>query len=84
VLVSVVLMAVLVRVVVPMREVNVKLHAGDGRFLLAGNVEVITVELELFQLAFEFAGVHAKIKQRGDEHVAGDAAEKVEIKDFHF
>ena len=33
---------------VVMREVHVKFHAGDGGFLLAGNVEMPTVELELF------------------------------------
>ena len=42
-------------------------------------MEVVAVELEFFQLAFEFGGVHAEIQQRGDEHVARDAAENVEI-----
>ncbi len=50
----VVMMLVRMAVVVVVCEVNIKFHAGDGRFLLAGNVEVIAVELELFQLAFKF------------------------------
>ena len=70
--------------VVVMREVDIKFHTGNGGFLAARDVEVITVELELLQFAFESGGVHAKIEQRGDEHVAGDAAEEVEIKNFHF
>ena len=67
-----------------MREVDIKLHASDGGFLSARDVEMIAVELELFQLAFEFAGVHAEVEQRGDEHVASNAAEEVEVKSFHF
>jgi len=70
-------------VLVVMREVDIKLHAGDGGFLPVRNVQMIAVELELLQLTFEFGGVHAEIKQRGDKHVAGDAAEEVEIKNFH-
>ncbi len=73
---------VIVRVFVG--EMNIKFHAGDGGFLPARNVKVIAVELELFQLAFELARVHAEIEQRGDEHVSGDAAEEVEVKGFHF
>ena len=70
-------------VIVVMREVNVKFHTVNGGFLLARNVQVPAVELEFFQLAFEFAGVHAKVKQRGDKHVAGDAAEKIKVKRLH-
>src|SRR5664280_2205825 len=84
-LVFVMLMAVIVRMLVVRlrREVDVKFHTGDGGFLLARDVEVIAVELELFQFAFELARIHAEVDQRGDEHVASDAAEDVEIKDFH-
>jgi hypothetical protein len=84
-LVFVMLMAVIVRMFVVRlrREVDVKFHANDGGFLLARDVEVIAVELELFQFAFQFARVHAEVEQGGDEHVASDAAEEVEIKDFH-
>ena len=66
-----------------MGEVNIKLNAADRRFLLAGNMQVIAVELELGQLAFKFSGIHAQVEQGGDKHVAGDAAEEVEIEGFH-
>jgi len=76
-----VLMAVLMfmRVIAIMCEMDVKLHASDGRFLTARDVQMIAGELELFQFTFEFGGVHAEIEQRGDKHVAGNAAEEVEI-----
>jgi hypothetical protein len=78
-------MAVIVRVFVVMllREVDIKLHAGDGGFLSARDVQVVAIEFEFLQLVFEFARVHAEIEQGGDEHVAGDAAENVEVKGFH-
>jgi len=71
-------------VVMFMRQVNIEFYPGDGRFLLARNVEMIAVELEFFQLAFEPARVHAQVQQRGDEHVAGNAADEIEIEDIHF
>lgn len=70
--------------VVVMGQMHIELYAGDGRSLLAGNVEVISAQLELFELAPEFARVNAQINQRRDEHVAADAAENVEIKRLHF
>ena len=77
-------MRVLVVVVfMVMREVNVKFYAGDGRFLLARDMQVIAVELEFHQLAFEPLRVHAEVQQRGDKHVTGDAADEVEIEGFH-
>ena len=70
-------------VVMLMCDVDIKLHAGDGGFLLARNVEMVAVEFELLQFAFKLVRVHAEVEQRGDEHVAGNAAEKVEVKQFH-
>ena len=78
-----ILMVVVMVMSMVMREVNIKLHTLNGRFLLARNVEVIAVQLELSQLTFEPVGLHAQIEQRGDEHVASDAADEVEVKDFH-
>ena len=72
-----------VAMTVVVREVDVELDAGDRGFLLARNVEVIAVQLEFFQLPFEFGGVHPQVKECGDEHIAGDAAENVEVKGFH-
>jgi len=69
--------------VVRVREVDIKFHTGDGGFLSARNVQMPAVELELVQLTFEIFGVNAKVEQRRDEHVAGDAAENIKIQDFH-
>src|SRR5262249_3956661 len=57
--------------------------AGDRGTLLPRDVEVIAVEFELFQFAFQFARVHAEVEQRGDEHVAGNAADEVEVERLH-
>ena len=46
-------------------------------------MKVVAVELEFLQLALQLFGVHAEIEQRGDEHVARDAAKNVEVKRFH-
>lgn len=46
-------------------------------------MEVIAVQLEFLQLAFEPAGYHTQIEQGCDKHVAGDAADKVKIQSFH-
>ena len=80
------LMVVVMWVVMVMivRQVNIEFHPVDGRLLLARNMQVIAVELELFQLAFQAARIHAQVQQRGDEHVARNAADKVEVKNFHF
>ena len=78
------LMAVVcMRVVMLMREVDIKFYASDGKLLPARNMEMPAVELELLQLAFELGRIHAEVEQRGDEHVAGDAADEVEVKCFH-
>ncbi len=42
-------------VVVVVREMDIKLHAGDGGFLPARNVQMPAVELEFLQLALQFS-----------------------------
>ena len=74
----------IVVVVVIMREVNIKFHAGDGGFLPARDVQMIAVELELLQFALQLLRIHAEVEQRGDKHVARDTAKNIEIKGFHF
>ena len=76
---------VIVIVIVAMRvgQMHIELHAVDAGLLFALNMQVITVELEFLQLAFEFVRIHAKVEQRGNEHVTGDAAENIEVKRFH-
>jgi hypothetical protein len=78
-----VLVVVVVMVAVIRFEMNVELHAGDGGLLLARDVEVIAFELELLKLLLKPARVHAQVQQRGNEHIAGDATNEVEIEDFH-
>jgi len=69
--------------VVFMFQVHVELDARDALTFLLADMQVIAVELELLQLVRELVGVHAEVDERGDEHVAGDAAEDVEVKGFH-
>jgi len=69
--------------IVVVREVDIELDAGDAGLLRFGDVQVVAVELELFQFARELVGIHAKVNECGDKHVAGDAAEGVEVKGFH-
>ena len=45
---------------------------------------MVAVELELFQLTFKAARIHANVEQRADKHIASDAADQVEIECFHF
>ena len=75
-------MSVLVRVVVcacfPV-EMDVEFDAFDSGFGTARDVEVVPVEAEFFQLAFQRGGFDAEVDQGADEHVTADAAEQVEI-----
>src|ERR1041385_4469077 len=80
-----VLMSVMVLVVmlVFLLHVDVKLHAGDPGFFSARDMQVITIEIELLQLALEFPHAGAQIDQSPDEHVAADAAEDIQVEGFH-
>ena len=44
---------------------------------------MITFQLELLQFALKLARVHAEVEQRSDKHVSGDAADEVEVENFH-
>ena len=65
------------------RQMNIKLHAFDLRFVLSRNVEMVAVEMQLFEFVFELMGIHAEVEQRADKHVAADAAENIQVKSFH-
>jgi hypothetical protein len=75
--------SVMMLMVVGVGQMDIQFHAFDAGFLLARDVQVIAVELQFLQLALQFAGVHAKVQQRADEHIAADAAENVEVKRSH-
>ena len=77
------IMRMLVGVAVVVREVDIKLHTRDGGFFTAQYVQMVAVQLELLQLALQLGCVHAQVKQRANEHVAGDAAKNIEIECFH-
>jgi hypothetical protein len=79
-------MSVLVRMMMLMFmcEVHVELGARNRAAFLSGNVHVEFVQSELLQFMFKLLCVYAEIQQRADEHVAADAAERVEKKRFHF
>jgi hypothetical protein len=76
-----VLMGMLMGVV--MFQVNIKFYAGNRVFPLPPHMQVVTVQLQLGQFAFQLPGLHAQINQGGQKHVPADAAENVEVKRLH-
>jgi hypothetical protein len=58
-------------------QMHLELCAGDAAPGLATDVEVIAVELEFSEFALQARGVNAQVEQRGDQHVASNAAEQV-------
>jgi hypothetical protein len=71
------------RVGVILFEMHVEFRPRDARPLPARHVEVIAIQTELRQLAFELFDVKAQVQHRADEHVTADAAEDIEVKSFH-
>ena len=70
---------VVVVVVVVVVRVDVELHAFDGGFLFARGVQVIIVQVQLGELTFKLLEVNAEIEHCADEHIATDAAERIQI-----
>ena len=64
-------------------HMNVKFDAGDSRFLVTGNVKVISVQAQFLQFMIELMRVNSEVQERSDEHIAADAAENIEIESFH-
>ena len=60
-------------------EVHVELNSFQARFMPARDVQVTAFQPQLLQLLLQLAGLDAQVNQRGDEHVAADAAEQVEV-----
>jgi hypothetical protein len=79
----VVRMAVVMMMFVIVFQVNVKLRSGDSGFFLARDVEVIALDPQFLQFVFELMRIDAKVEQRTQKHIAADAAEDIEVKDFH-
>jgi len=64
-------------------QVNVELHPFDARLMLPGIVKVISIQVQLLQFALELVRVHPEVDQRANEHVAADAAKKVQVQGIH-
>ncbi len=69
--------------VVIMFQMHVELGSGDGRFIAALNVQVITADPKLRQFVLQRMEIDAEIEQGTKEHVAADAAEYIEVKCAH-
>ena len=75
-------MSVFVAVVMFVGQMNVEFRSGNSRFFLARDVQVITIEAQFLQFMLELMRVHAQVQQRAEEHIAADAAEDIEVKEF--
>src|SRR5678809_6084 len=62
---------------------DIKLDALDAALVASCELEVVTLQVELFQFVFELPRVDAQIHERANEHVAADAAKEIQIKSFH-
>jgi len=76
-------MAVFVVVTVSVLDMNIEFYARDARLLTARNMEVITIQRQLFEFLEQRGGINSEVNQRADEHVAADTAEHVEIQGLH-
>ena len=75
--------SVRVLVTVLMREVDIEFDSFDGRFLSAGNVQMVPIKLQLLQFVLQVVRINAQIEQRANEHVAADPAENIQIQGLH-
>jgi hypothetical protein len=64
-------------------EVNVEFRAFNLGAFTFGGMKVIFVKPELFQFTLQMFEIKPDVKQSANEHVAADAAEKVEVKGLH-
>jgi len=60
-------------------QVNVEFDARDLGLLRAGDVQMVTAEIQFLQFAVQLRGIHADIHERAEQHVATDAAENIQI-----
>jgi len=77
-------LSMVVFVIVLMRQMHIKLHPRDARFLATPHMDMPAVEPQLFQLPLQLRRIHPQINQRADQHIAADAAENIQIKRFHY
>ena len=77
-------MVVVFVMMVSIRQMNIELHTSDALPFLTPHVQMIAIELQLPQLAFQFMRIHAQVDECRNEHIAGDAAKDIQVKRFHF
>src|ERR1044071_35048 len=64
-------------------QMNIELYTSDGSFLSAGDMQVITIEGQLFQFMLQVVAIYSEIDECAEKHVAANSAEDVEIQSFH-
>jgi len=70
-------------VMVVVFQMNIEFDAFYARPALAGNMQMIFLKPQFFQLLFELMKINAEVEQRAEKHVAADAAEDIEVNSFH-
>jgi len=60
-------------------EMHVELGAGDARFMSVRRVQMISVQMQFAQFAFEPVKIHPQIYQCADKHIAANSAEQIQI-----
>jgi hypothetical protein len=79
----VVMMVVTVRMAMVVFEMNIELRAFNLKPFGPFGVQVIPVEMELFEFVLELVKINTKIQHRADKHITANAAEDVEVEGFH-
>ena len=69
------LVGVFVSVPVSVGQMDIELNPFDAAFMRAAEMEMVTLQPEMGQCAFEFPRFNSQVNQRADEHVAADPAE---------
>ena len=64
-------------------QMHVELCPLDMGALLAGGMEVVSLEFKLGQFVLKPAQIDSQVDQCADKHVSTDAAEEVKIDRFH-
>jgi hypothetical protein len=65
------------------RHMHIKFRPRNGSPLLARDMQVVTIEAQLFQFVFEGVRIDPQVQHGADKHVTADATEDVQVKSFH-
>lgn len=83
VMVVVFVMVVTMMMIVVMREMNVELSPRDAALLTFLNVQMVTLQPQLFEFRLQGGRVYSQVDQGTNEHVPANTAENIQIKRFH-